>query len=434
MNEEIATTPFGGGCVDARQILRRKQVLKEQAERAAHGSRAADGRVDKWRILRDLTEAKTVYDLSDRAIAVLEALLSFHPERQLDGSKPLIVFPSNQQLSLRTRGMSPATIRRHLAALVAAGLIFRRDSPNGKRYCRRDQHGAPQDMFGFDLAPLALAAETIARGAETVRAEERARQALRAEVTLHLRDIAKLLQAALNEGRAGGWDGYEARLQTLSGRVARNASFAALTERKNALLKLRAEVETTYLDAVSSSLPNEELSACVHQFEHHIQNPESDQIHESACEELEGDYPANNHVSKDAQTKTENSPPKPSNHQILSLPRILRACPQIADYSRNCIENWTDFMGAIALVRAMLRISPACWNTACAAMGEGQAAIAVAAMLERADHIRSPGSYLRALAQKAGPGRSTGLAMMQALERQGDRQPQHSTRPTCRVV
>ena len=434
MNEEIATTPFGGGCVDARQILRRKQVLKEQAERTAQGSQGSGGRIDKWRALRDLTEAKTVYDLSDRAIAVLEALLSFHPERQLDGSKPLIVFPSNQQLSLRTRGMSPATIRRHLAALVAAGLIFRRDSPNGKRYCRRDSLGAPQDMFGFDLAPLALAAQTIARAAETVRAQERARHALRSEVTLHLRDIAKLLQAAVNEDRAGGWDSYEARLEALSGRVARNASLSALSERKNALLRLRAEVETTYLEAVSSSLSDGEMSACAHQFEHHIQNPESDQIHESACEELEGDYPANNHVSKDAQTKTENSPPKPSNHQILSLPRILKACPQIADYSRNGIENWTDFMGAIALVRAMLQISPACWNTACAAMGEGHAAIAVAAMLERADHIRSPGSYLRALAQKAGPDRSTGLAMMQALERQGERQHRHPTRPTCRVV
>lgn len=442
MNEEIATTPFGGGCVDARQILRRKQVIQEQAERKTNGARAAVAVSDKWRILRDLTEAKAIYDLSDRAIAVLEALLSFHPERQLDGSKPLIVFPSNQQLSLRTRGMSPATIRRHLAALVAAGLIFRRDSPNGKRYCRRDSHGAPQDMFGFDLAPLALAAERIARGAETVRAEERARQALRAEVTLHLRDIAKLLQAALNEGRAGDWDGYEARLRALSGRVSRNASFAVLTERKIALLKLRADVETTYLDAVSSSFQDEEMSACVHQYEHHIQNPESDQIHESACEEVEGCYPANNYVSEDAQRHTDTDLTQPSNRQNLSLPRILKACPQIADYSRNGIRNWADFMGAIALVRAMLRISPACWNTACAAMGEAEAAIAVAAILERAEQIRSPGSYLRALAQKAGPGRSAGLAMMQALERQGDRQQwgQHggqqrrSTGPTCRVV
>ncbi len=102
----------------------------------------------------------------------------------------------------------------------------------------------------------------------------------------------------------------------------------------------------------------------------------------------------------------------------MPLPRILNACPQIADYSRNGIRNWADFMGAVALVRAMLRISPACWNKACAAMGEAQAGIAVAAMLERAEHIRSPGSYLRALVQKTGTGRSAGLAMIRALERQ----------------
>lgn len=424
MNEEIATTPFGGACVDVRQILRRRQVLKEQAERKANGSQSAGTACDKWLILRELTEAKAVYELSDRSLAVLEALLSFHTERQLDGSKPLIVFPSNQQLSLRTRGMSPATIRRHLAALVAAGLIFRRDSPNGKRYCRRDSFGTPQDMFGFDLAPLVLAARSISSAAETVRAQESARQGLRAEVSLHLRDIAKLLQAALNEGRGGDWDIYEARLQVLSGRVARNASLAALTDRRDALLRLRADVETAYLETVSSAMSGEEMSACVHQFEHHIQKAESDQTHESACEKMGAGYPANNCTSDEEQTDRNPNAPQRQGHESMPLSRILNACPQIADYSRNGIRNWADFMGAVALVRAMLRISPACWNAASAAMGETQAAIAVAAMLERAEHIRSPGSYLRALVQKTGTGRSASLAMIRALERQKEgRQP-----------
>ncbi|MCD2178804.1 plasmid replication protein RepC [Rhizobium sp. C1] len=418
MNEGIATTPFGGGSIDARQILRRNQVFKEQTRRRVEASSTTAASADKWRILRDLTEAKAAYDLSDRSIAVLEALLSFHPERQLDGSKPLIVFPSNQQLSLRTRGMSPATIRRHLAALVAAGLIFRRDSPNGKRYCRRDANGAPQDMFGFDLAPLALTAETIAAEAETVRAEERGRQALRSEVTLHLRDIAKLLQAALNEKRAGDWEGFEARLQALSGRVARHACLADLTERRNRLLRLRADVEKTYLEALSSCVSSNEMSACVHQFEHHIQNPESDQTHESALERKEDVYAAKDTEDTGQARAEHRTQTETSGQETVSLPRILNACPQIADYSRNGIRNWSDFLGAVALVRTMLKISPTAWNAASAVMGEAQAAIAIAAMLERAEHIRSPGSYLRALARKTGTGRFAGLAMMRALERQ----------------
>ncbi|MCD2174331.1 plasmid replication protein RepC [Rhizobium sp. C4] len=410
MNDDIATTPFGGGRMVARQFLRRKQVTEAQAK-LAETKRPGAG-ADKWQLLRALTEAKSAYGLSDRSIAVLEALLSFHPERLLDGSKPLIVFPSNQQLSLRARGMSPATIRRHIATLVEAGLIFRRDSPNGKRYCRRDAHGAPQDMFGFDLAPLGLAADAIHAQAERIRGEERRRQGLRGEVTLHLRDIAKLLQAALNEGRAGDWEHFEARLEALSGRVGRNATIEALTERRDGLLRLRAELENAYVETISAA----ELSASVHQFEHHIQNPESDQTHESAMKIREEiDQTATDDAGEKAEAAGKQS------RETISLSRILTACPQIADYSRNGIGNWADFMGAVVLVRAMLRISPAAWNTACAAMGEIQAAIAVAAILERAEHIRAPGGYLRALASKALSGKFALGPVLRALEQSGER-------------
>lgn len=56
-------------------------------------------------------------------------------------------------------GKAPATLRR-LASLVEAGLIIRRDSPNGKRFARRGQGGEIESAFGFDLTPL------IARVAE----------------------------------------------------------------------------------------------------------------------------------------------------------------------------------------------------------------------------------------------------------------------------
>lgn len=416
MNEDIATTPFGGGRIFARQFLRRKQVTETQAKLSGTGTGTGKTGVDKWQLLRALTEAKTAYQLSDRSIVVLEALLSFHPERLLDGSRPVIVFPSNQQLALRTRGMSPATIRRHLATLVAAGLIFRRDSPNGKRYCRRDATGAPREMFGFDLAPLVLATDAIQTEADRMRDQERVRQGLRGEVTLHLRDIAKLLQAALNEERAGDWHGFTIQLEALSGRVSRNATMASLTERRNALLRLRAELERAYCE----TLETEEMGACVHQFEHHIQNPESDQTIESANEKANHTDRAKTAELVFAESDVLPEQTHQQRRETISLPRILNACPQIADYSRNGIGNWSEFMGAVTLVRAMLKISPAGWNTAVAAMGEVQAGIAIAAMLERAEHIRSPGSYLRALAQKAVSGKFAIIPMMRALEQNAE--------------
>lgn len=401
MTDRIATTPFGGARLSARQFLRSEGVARRQTElrRAGEG----DGRraVDKWQLVRALTEAREAFRLSDRTVAVLDALLSFHPERVLDGAAPLIVFPSNVELSLRCRGMSPATLRRHLAALVEAGLIFRRDSPNGKRFCRRRSDGSMEDAFGFDLAPLALSAPAVFQQAETIREAERRRQTLRMAVTLHLRDVSKILRAAESEARAGDWSGFVAQLENLSGRVRRNATIEDLQVRHDALVRLRDAVEQAYL----LSLEEPEMSASVRENEHHIQIPITDQTQESAAS-----------AEKTSASSASDDGEEAGGATQLPLSRVLVACPQIADYSRGGIRTRADFLAAVALVRAILRISPSVWRLACETMGEGPAAVAVAAILERSDHIRAAGPYLKSLALKARTGEFSVLPMLRALE------------------
>ena len=132
------------------------------------------------------------------------------------------MFPSNKELSIRAHGMAPATLRRHLACLVDAGLIIRRDFPNGKRFARRGQGGAIEDAFGFDLTPLVARAEEIENLAEEVRAENRAIALLREKITLTRRDIAKMIATGIEEGVSGDWEGFHLRYAALSGRYARN--------------------------------------------------------------------------------------------------------------------------------------------------------------------------------------------------------------------
>ena len=175
MVERLATTPFGGGRMTARLFARQASVAERQEKLRAGDGGNDKGASDKWQLIRALTEARDHFGLSDRAIGLLEALVSFTTDRVLDGANPIIVFPSNRELSLRARGMAPATIRRHLTALVEAGLLFRRDSANGKRFCRRDDNGVVEDAFGFDLAPLALKSSEILSLAEQARAQARNR-------------------------------------------------------------------------------------------------------------------------------------------------------------------------------------------------------------------------------------------------------------------
>lgn len=62
--------------------------------------------VHKWQVFRNICQARTSLPVSDRALAVLNALLSFHPDTVLTaGAGDLVVFPSNRLLALRAHGM-----------------------------------------------------------------------------------------------------------------------------------------------------------------------------------------------------------------------------------------------------------------------------------------------------------------------------------------
>ncbi len=63
----------------------------------------------------------------------------------------------------------------------------------------------------------------------------------------------------------------------------------------------------------------------------------------------------------------------------------------------------------------LLGISPSAWAEARAAMGDLDASITIAGLLQRSSEIRSPGGYLRQLTAKAGKGGYTAGPMVMAL-------------------
>ena len=80
---------------------------------------------------------------------------------------------------------------------------------------------------------------------------------------------------------------------------------------------------------------------------------------------------------------------------------VLKACPDIVDYAAGGIGNWLDLMATAAQVRGYLGVSPSAYEDACHVMGPEVAAIVIACILQRAQHINSAGGYLRALTEKA---------------------------------
>ncbi|WP_131197028.1 plasmid replication protein RepC [Lichenihabitans psoromatis] len=393
-----STTPFG----------RRTLTLAHVTNQALAKTRPPEKAVHKWSVFRTICTAKARIGVSERALAVLDALLTFHPETVLTG-EDLIVWPSNQQLALRAHGMAPATLRRHIAALVDAGLIVRRDSPNGKRYARKGRGGDVELAFGFDLSPIVVRAESFGAWAEEVLAEERALKIVRERITLCRRDIAKMIATGIEEGvptRGSGegpatWADIHALFRGIVGRVPRTASQAELAPLADELSMLADEV----LNILESHTETQNISANESQTERHKQNSNPDTLIE-----LEP-------VSRKDMGASIEPPPAKARLPlgVYPLGMVLDACPDLSDYAKGGISNWRDFLATVGVVRPMLGISPSAWDTAQAVMGETQAAIVVAAILQRGATISSAGGYMRDLTRRAEEGAFSVGPMLMAL-------------------
>jgi len=425
------TAPFGRRSLTL-AMMASQSATRDFVERPG----ASDIVAHKWRLFRALTEAKGALGVSDRALSVLHALLSFHQETTLalpaGGSQPvageagnpgIVVFPSNRELSIRAHGMAPATLRRHLASLVEAGLIIRRDSPNGKRFARKGEGGAIEEAFGFDLTPLLARSAEIEQLAHDARAENRAMALLREKITLVRRDIVKMIETGVGEGAHGDWREFHGRYLQLSGRYARNLSRLDLEALAGDLTDLAAETRKPLEDHVNA----QKMSGNESHSERHIQNQNTNTSDlDPSLPEGQGEAPGSTGRtlrSPPANAAETASPPllksvegkAPSRTYPLGM--VLSACPDIVDYAKGGeIANWRDLANAAATVRSALGVSPDAWAQAVEAMGEHDASIVIAAILQRGDEIRSAGGYLRTLTAKARSGEfSLGPVIMTLL-------------------
>jgi replication initiation protein RepC len=455
METTIATTPFGQRPISLGQIVTQintKRLIEEAGKPGSNHPAA----VNKWQILRTLQHIREQLGVSDRALSVLHALLSFHQETALtlpkvsnrpqksaeekaeqenNTSNDLVVFPSNKALSLRANGMAAATLRRHIAQLVEAGLIIRRDSPNGKRYARKDITGAERfsDVFGFDLTPLVTRVPQFEAMEEEVKRAARTRAMTKERISLLRRDVNKLIACGLDEGLSGEWNTYRERFMRLVIPLRRILQDHMLEQLVDELTMLRQEVTITLEQQIKSS----QMSANAPHSERHQSNTNS-KYHsdfEPAFTKQGDEASADDHFDgfeiKSCQTASDlnegDTASSKSADPIYPLGLVLEACPDVKDYGAGgMVRSWSAFMEAVRLIRPMLGISPDAWRNARAALGDVEAHIVVASILQRSEYsseaalavsndglsssiqvngspaIKSAGGYLRALTEKAG--------------------------------
>lgn len=363
--------------------------------------------VNRWVIYKQLCVAKSALDLNDRCLAVLSSLLSFLPDDDMNEKTGLVVFPSNRQLSLRAHGMPESTLRRHLASLVEAGIIARKDSPTRKRYAHKDREGSVELAFGFSFAPLLDRASEIAGIADKILTEQKALKRLRDEVSVMRREIALAFSenADASADPSEGLEGLFVRFRAVVDAIPRRASLDEL-----AIIKANLEVIGEELAiALKNIAIVPEMSGSVAQYErqHNESLPES--LFESKnSQKIDLKAPSSEpevHSTLKSKSSARVSP-------AISLDQVLRTCPDIREYGSNGVSTWRELHDASQIVSSFLGISQSAYRDAVSFMGAEAASTAIAWILQKLATINSPGGYLRSLTQKA---RAGGFSISQLL-------------------
>lgn len=319
---------------------------------------------DKWALLTALTAAAEDFGLTHRSLSVLRALISFHPDRLISTTpRSSIVFPANRTLSERLGGMPESTLRRHLATLVASGIVSRHDSANRKRFAR-SRAGDARIAFGFDLSPMArMASEIIARS-EAALQHHTHLQTLRVELAA--------LRQELIEAR-GDCD---------------------LTDTSFKVLRRKPDEEmlnTTILD-LQNELLAEKTSASVSQNERHIQ-PESKIYSDS-----------------------ENDCTAGTTTQMPTFEAVVSQCSEYLSLFPKPVHNWEDLSRIAYALGPMMGIDRKGYARAVAVMGAKPAIVAVLCILENLGRIKNPGGYLERLTQQSVQGQLSLKSLLNSVK------------------
>ena len=343
-----------------------------------------------------------------------------------EGHRP-IVWASNAYLMAQT-GFSLSALKRHARRLAEAGVIAFKDSPNGKRWGRRDEDGVIIEAYGFDLSPLAARAEEFEVLQAELEAERALCQVLKRQITVSRRMIRARLEAALSADLSGPWGRFQEVFEELLGKLPRRLVAADTLKRLFDWFRaLQDDVEAAYLRAVRADAPVEKqcLTKAKPLDESSIVNPRevntdphiqiTNQPDPVTCNRSEDERAAG--VARKPEPalpierarEHEAEGPAKSRAVALDVPTIMQACPEFAQWARDLggfLKDWGDVYRVAGQLRPMIGVSEHAWLEAQEGLGKQAAAAAMVLVFDKhaRGEVASPGGYLRGMVGKAGAG------------------------------
>lgn len=401
-----------------------------QAERFARVGEQLS--VPKSQALVAVKKVASAIGLKPQDLLLLDTFGAVTQCQDWEGGHRPIVWASNHFLMAQT-GFSLTTLRRHVRRLYEAGVISMSDSPNGKRWGRRDEDGSIVEAYGFDLSPLAARTEEFEALYLQIRAEREKCSRLRNAVTVTRRVIRARIEAALQTGLSGPWSHlnteFSQLLENAPVRSERAAPLEMFLQQARGLLKRVLEAFERGSNKSAETVENgaseqeDDAAAWLEMTPMGAKNG-THILTTSELHPVDGNCFEPKHAADDSAKKA--TPPTAeaelgvdldidwSTHTSTSrseidIPTLMTSCPHFAEMARERIgylRDWSDVHRASATLRPDVGISEDAWNVANRILGPAMAAASVALILDKtADgEVRSPGGYLRGLVDRAQKG------------------------------
>jgi replication initiation protein RepC len=375
-----------------------------KADRSAEGFVGLpEGVESAGQLLAALKAAAPRLGVSPRLVHAIDWLFCFSQPQDWDqGARP-IVWPS-ASMQQQALGLSSSQVKEINRRLIELGLVTMKDSPNGKRYGKRDPKGRIVEAYGFDLAPIAARHAEFVRLAEEGRAERAAMGRLRRRATIARKGIIQILETAREYGHEGEeWHTLSRETEALAralravGRVDEMAMGVTSLERRQRAARERLEVLLGTVETVPKQPENRP-----HHYNYNLTtNPDQDTV--IAATECSG--AGGEGVSQTPAPVPPKSPEKGMVHGIRP-DELVRLTPKLKPYLRRSTPTWPDIIDAADWLRHDLGVSKSLWGDACLAMGRELAAVALAVVSTKdEEHFRtSPGGYFHGMVAKAKAG------------------------------
>ncbi|MCF3948267.1 plasmid replication protein RepC [Acidiphilium iwatense] len=397
--------------------LRRITPAMLPADRLAE--RFAGGDITPGQALAALKSASPRLGISPRAIHALDWLFRFtQPQDWQPGARP-IVWPS-AAMQAAELGLTETHVKRLNRHLVELGLIAMRDSPNGKRYGRRNARGRIIEAYGFDLSPIAVRIEEFRAAAEAHRAERAAVAQLRRRATIARNSLRQTWQTyqerqIADPALSGLKLAASAASQALRGLDTAVALTTAVAGLETIAGTARQALEISLAASTNASSDTVEMCPKGHQNVPHITptnqnaNPSDTVMALEECS-LVQDYgipdEGNGRAKTGSGKRTTEARQDRGSIMKIRPDELVRIAPRLKPYLRRASPSWPEIVDAADWLRHDLGISKPLWGDACVAMGREQAAIAVAIVSAKpVEHFRStPGGYFHGMVAKARAG------------------------------